>query len=110
MGVTTTGTVIVAEIPVVTAVAFSALGWLIVRLLKRIDRHETRLDEQDAESAQIAAEIGTIKLRVSANEAMTASHDRRIPSISENLAIVAAFVERHERWHERHDEQHTGSG
>ena len=98
---TETGTVLVAEIPTVTAVAFAALAWMIKRLIGRIDHLDERLDEQDREQASLTGEVATQSVRLTALERVVDSHDRRIPTLSENLAVVAAFVERHERWHEQ---------
>lgn len=104
------GPFIIAEVPVVTTAAFAGLAWLINRAVRRIDRHETRLDEHEAEQAAVAAELGRIGLRVTTVETLAAQHERRIPSISENLAILATFMDRHERWHERHDDPHSDRG
>lgn len=91
-----TGAVIMAEIPVVSAAGFSALAWWIQRLVRRVDDVEDEYAEQ-------AGKIGTLDVRVSALERITDSHDRRIGPIGENLAGLVQIMERHERWHERHD-------
>lgn len=101
--------IVVAEVPTVTAAAFGGVAWMINRLMKRIDRHGERLDEHEREQGALTGEVATHSVRLAALERVVDSHDRRIPTLSENLAVVAGFVERHERWHERgSDDVHRG--
>jgi len=97
MSISTVGAVIIAEIPVVTSLAAAAVGSVIRRLFKITD-------ELDAGQASHAVDLANITARTTGLEVLTAAHDRRLPTLAENLAVLAAFVERHERWHERHDQ------
>lgn len=96
MSITTTGAVIIAEIPVVTSLAAAAVSSVIRRLFKVTDELEVG---RVANALAIAAQAS----ETAALRALVAAHDRRLPTLAENLAVLAAFVERHERWHERHD-------
>ena len=107
---TATGTIVIAEVPVVTVMVGGILAWMIRRVIDRLDRHGERLDEVTLEQASLIGEMGKLSVRVGALEVsrvadataaeMTA---RRLTTVSENLAVMASLFERHDRWHERHD-------
>lgn len=91
---TTLGAVLVAEVPTCTVLAAGVVAYYFRRQRETTDEHTEELTQLAQGSAVHEQRLHTVEL-------LAASHDRRLPTISENLAIVAAFVERHERWHER---------
>lgn len=107
---TTTGAVVIAEVPVVTTMVGAVLAWMINRVIRRLDRHGERLDEVDREQASLTGELGKLSVRVGnvevarvTSDATVAATARRLGTVGEELAVLAGLFERHERWHERHD-------
>lgn len=79
--------VIVAEIPVVTVAAFTAFGWWVNRLV-------TRLDGYGAKQGEHTGALAEHDLRLAQVESLVNRHDRILPQIGEDLAVVVNEVER----------------
>lgn len=94
-------TLVATEVPVVTAVAFAGLGWMIQRLIHSVDELRQKTGAQETVTA-------AHELRLTAVELVTHELARKMPQVSENLAVLAQVVEKHEGWHERHDPTQHG--
>lgn len=86
---------IIAEVPIVTG-----CGWAVIWYLLR--RHLSEADERDERISDLAGGLSVIVPQVARIDGEVERNTHRLQDVAENLAVVAAFVDRHERWHERH--------
>lgn len=87
--------IIIAEVPIFTGALFSAL-WFSLR------RHMAEADERDDKIEALERSMAIGDRERAATAALADRTDRRTVQLGETMATVAAFVNRHERFHESH--------
>lgn len=91
----------IGAVDALIAAVFGSLGWLIARAARRGDQRLRQDVSQDTRLALLEQRLITL-------EREQQSGARHRSAMSEELSTVAAILDRHERWHDRHDPDSAG--
>lgn len=94
--------IIVAVIAALVTALLATIGWATTRVTSRGDSRELRDAQTYLDVQQAKRDVQDLLGRAGTLERRTAVH-------GEELAALGAIMDRHEKWHERHDPTGDGS-
>lgn len=86
----------IGALDAMVAALFGAGGYIIARAISKGDQRTRQDVDQDTKLALMEQRVVTLERE----QSRTLAHRQ---AMSEELNTVAAVLDRHERWHERHD-------